>query len=150
MAFFSQSLSRCFCFSISWGNILCIAVLLCSFEAKSNADDEYLKMLEGEAEDVKLDQSSQLKNKEQINKDSTDGITKTDWKWDGDLEGDALPKGLAHDEFATMLKQHFYGTFVFYRKLNSVDQETVYYHYTKSSSAGLDSIRDDILGHLKK
>lgn len=144
MAFLSQSLFSRLCF-----NILCIAVLLCSFEARSNADDEYLKMLDGEAEDVKLDQSSQIKNKKQIKAVSTDSITKTDWKWDGDLEGDVLPKGLAHDEFAALLKQHFYGTFVFYRKLTSVDQENVYYHYTKSSSANLDSIRENILNYLK-
>jgi len=130
-------------------NILCIAVLLASFEAVAS-DDAYLKMLEGEAEDVQLDQSGQLKDKQQTNNDTTDVITKTNWKWEGDLEGDALPAGLAQDEFASLLKQHFYGTFVFYRKLNSVDQQTVYYHYTKASKADLDSIRQDILNLLKK
>ena len=143
MAFDSRLL-----FSRSIFNILCIAVLLCSFQAKSS-DDDYLKMLEGEAEDVKLDQSGQLKDKEGINKDAS-GITKTNWKWEGDMESDVLPKGLAQDEFATVLKQNFYGSFVFYRKLNSIDQSTVYYHYTKSSSADLESIRQDILNHLKK
>ena len=129
-------------------NVLCIAVLLCSFRAMAT-DDEYLKMLEGEAEDVKLDQSGQLKDKEQ-KETGTSGITKTNWKWEGDLEGDVLPQGLAQDEFATLLKQNFYGTFVFYRKLNSVDKQTVYYHYSTVSSAELDSIRQDILNHLKK
>ena len=135
-------------FSRSFFNILCIAVLLCSYKAVAS-DDEYLKMLEGEAEDVKLDQSGQLQDKEQIDT-GTAGITKTNWKWEGDLEGDDLPPGLAQDEFATLLKQSFYGTFVFYRKLNSVDQQTVYYHYAKASPAALDSIRQDILDHLKK
>jgi len=139
MAFFSQSVFQ----------ILMTVCLLCGFNAHAVADD-YLKMLEAEAEDVKLDQSSQLKDKEQINKDSTDGILKTNWRWEGDLLGDVLPIGLAQDEFATLLKQEFYGTFVFYRKLNSVDQSTVYYHYSKSSTAALDAIRDDILSHLKK
>jgi len=139
MALFSQSVFK----------ILTVITLLCGLNTIAIADD-YLDMLEAEAEDVKLDQSSQLKDKEQIKKGSTDGITKTNWKWEGDLVGDKLPPGLAQDEFATLLKQNFYGTFVFYRKLNSVDQRTVYYHYTKSSPAKLDSIRDDILNHLKK
>ncbi len=139
MAFFSRSVF----------NILCIAVLLCSFKAAAN-DDEYLKMLEGEAEDLKLDQSGQLKDKEQINKDSRDVITKTNWEWEGDLEADGLPSGLAQNEFASLLKQRFYGTFAFYRKLNSVDQQTVYYHYSKEPSANLDSVRQDILDNLKK
>jgi hypothetical protein len=139
MAFFGQSVFK----------ILIVIFVLCAFSVTASADD-YLDMLEAEAEDVKLDQSSQLKDKEQINKDSTDGITKTNWIWEGDLVGDSLPANLAQDEFATLLKQNFYGTFVFYRKLNSVDQRTVYYHYTQSSPAKLDPIRDDILNHLKK
>ena len=61
-----------------------------------------------------------------------------------------MPSGLAQDEFATLLKQNFYGSFVFYRKLNSNDQDTVYYHYTKASPADLDTIRQDILDHLKR
>jgi len=138
MAFSGQSVYK----------ILTVIMLLCGLSTVVKADD-YLKMLEAEAEDVRLDQSSQLKDKEQANMDSTDGITKTNWKWEGDLSGNNLPSGLAQDEFATLLKHSFYGTFVFYRKLNSVDQRTVYYHYTKSSNADLDSIRDDILDHLK-
>lgn len=70
--------------------------------------------------------------------------------WEGDLEGDVLPPGLAQDEFASLLKQNFYGSFVYYRKLNSLDQQTVYYHYTKASPANLDDIRQDILDHLKR
>ena len=135
-------------FSRTFFNTLCITALLCSYQAMAS-DDEYLRMLEGEAEDVKLDQSGQLKDKEKVNNDSS-VITKTNWKWEGDLEGDNLPSGLAQDEFATLLKQSFYGTFVFYRKLNSVDQQTVYYHYSKASPAALDPIRQDILNHLKK
>jgi hypothetical protein len=128
-------------------NILCIAALLCSYKAVAS-DDEYLKMLEGEAEDVKLDQSGQLKDTAQID-NSSSGITKTNWKWEGDLEGDTIPPGLAQDEFATLLKQNFYGTFAFYRKLNSVDQQTVFYHYSQTSPANLDAIRQDILNLLK-
>lgn len=134
MAFFGRSV-----FNI-------VIVLLSTFNAQA---DDYLKMLESEAEDVKLDQSGQLKDKERISDDDS-GITKTDWNWEGDMNGDVLPPGLARDEFATLLKQHFYGTFVFYRKLNSIDQNTIYHHYKKSSPAELEPIRQDILSHLKK
>jgi len=113
MAFFSRS---AFNFVI---------VLLSTFNAQAS-DDDYLKMLESEAEGVKLDQSGQLKGKQQISDDDS-GITKTNWNWEGDMNGDVLPPGLAQDEFATLLKQHFYGTFVFYRKLNSVDQNILFW-----------------------
>ena len=112
-------------------------------------DDEYLKMLEGEAEDLELDKSGQLKEKEQADKSATEAITKKNWKWEGDLQGDILPPGLAQDEFTTLLKQNFYGSFAFFNKLNSIDQQTVYLHYTKASPAHLEAIRQDILDHLK-
>ena len=136
-------------FSRTATNILCIAAFLCSSMAIAT-DDEYLKMLEGEAEDLTLDQSGQLKETKTESKNSTEGIVKKDWKWEGDLNGDILPPGLAQDEFATLLKDNFYGSFVFYRKLNTNDQKTVYYHYTKASTAHLDVIRQDILDHLKR
>ncbi len=135
-------------------NSLCMTVFLFSMKAVAT-DDAYLKMLEGEAADVQLDRSGQLKDNEPVADSSSpdsssQGITKKNWTWEGDLEGDVLPPGLAQDEFASLLKQNFYGSFVFYRKLNSLDQETVYYHYTKASPANLDDIRQDILDHLKR
>lgn len=129
-------------------NILFISALLLSFKAIAT-DDEYLKMLEGEAEDLKLDQSGQLKRTED-DTDSSADLTNATWKWEGDLEGNTIPKGLAQDEFGSLLKQNFYGTYVFFRKLNSVDQHTVYYHYTEAPQADLDSIRQEILNLLKK
>ena len=130
-------------------NSLCITVLLFSMKAVAT-DDAYLRMLEGEAEDVQLDKSGQLTDNESVVDNSSQGITKKNWTWEGDLEGDVLPPGLAQDEFASLLKQNFYGSFVFYRKLNSLDQQTVYYHYTKATPANLDDIRQDILDHLKR
>ena len=130
-------------------NSLCVSALLFSMNAVAT-DDAYLRMLEGEAEDVSLDKSGQLKDTEQADESSKEGITKKNWTWEGDLEGDILPSGLAQDEFASLLQQNFYGSFVFYRKLNSNDQDTVYYHYTKASPANLDAIRQDVLDHLKR
>ncbi len=120
------------------------------------AEDDYLKMLESEASGLELDKSGQLTSpaaSDEAGSDKASGhkvITKTDWKWEGELNGDLLPKGLAQDEFATLLEQHFYGTFVFFRKLDSNDQKTVYYHYKKSPQPDLDDVRQDILGLLKR
>jgi hypothetical protein len=127
---------------------LIFIVLLSMFNAQAS-DNDYLKMLESEAEDAKLDQSGQLKDKKQVSEENS-AITKWNWNRDGDINSDALPPGLTQDEFATLLKQNFYGTFVFYRKLNSVDQNTIYYHYKNASPAVLEPVRQDILSHLKK
>lgn len=139
MAFFSRTAI----------NISCVTALLCSLNAVAT-DDEYLKMLESEAEGLEIDKSGQLEHKELTEKSSTESLIKENWKSEGVLDGNVLPPGLAQDEFVTLLKQNFYGSFVFYRKLNSIDQQTVYYHYTKALPAYLDSIRQDILEHLKK
>ena len=128
-------------------NILCIIAFLCPAGAMAG-DDEYLKMLEGEAEDVQLDQTGQLKDKVETEY-SASGETITNGKSKDVLEGNIFPPNLNQDEFVALLKQNFYGSFAFYRKLNSIDQQTVYYHYTKASPASLDSIRQEILGHLK-
>ena len=131
--------------------IRALVVVLFTWSASVAAsDDAYLKMLEGEAEDLQLDQSGQLKNEASVENSSSDTVNETDWKWEGDLLADSLPRGMAQDEFAAVLKQSFYGTFVFFRKLNSVDQQTVYYHYSKSDNPNLDSIREHILSLLKK
>lgn len=122
--------------------VICITAVFCSFEANSSGD----KNIKTPA-DEKIDQSGQLKVKKQSNKDFTENMLQIHWQ--GDLESDVVPQGLAHDELVTVLKERFYGTFVFYRRLNSVDQETVYSHYLKSSSADIDSIRKIIMNHLK-
>ena len=139
MAFFSRTVI----------NISSVTILLFSLKVVAT-DDDYMKMLEAEAEDLEVDKSGQLEFKEQTNKSSTDSLIKENWKSEGVLEGDILPPGLAQDEFVTVLKQNFYGSFVFYRKLNSIDQKTIYYHYTKASPAYLDPIRQTILNYLKK
>ena len=127
-----------------------VAAFLMWSTSVAASDDAYLKMLEGEAEDLQLDQSGQLKDEPSVDNSSSDTVNNTEWKWEGDLLADSLPKGLTQEEFASVLKQNFYGTFVFFRKLNSVDQQTVHYHYSKSDNPNLDSIREHILSLLKK
>ena len=100
-------------------------------------------MLEGEAEEIELDKSGQLK--QQVDKADAGDYASKDWDWDGNT----FPSGLAREEFVSFLKQNFYGSYAFFSKLNSIDQETVYYHYKKASPAHLDDIRQDIMGLLK-
>ncbi len=130
--------------------ILFFAAFLNSFQVMAT-DDAYLKMLEGEAEDSTLDQSGQLHEQEVVKvKSAKESIKKTNWTWEGNLEGDILPPGLAQDEFTSLLEQNFYGTFVFYRKLSSIDRQTVHYHYSKNQKAELDAVRKEILDLLKR
>jgi hypothetical protein len=126
----------------------CITVLLFSLSAVAT-DDDYLKMLEQEANGLEVDKSGQLGNTEQNDNTTIEGLIKENWTSDGVLRGDEIPSGLTQDEFVGLLKQNFYGSYIFFTKLNSIDQQTVYYHYTKASPAYLESIRQDILELLK-
>lgn len=127
----------------------CVATLLCPFKVMAT-DSGYLTMLESEAEALQLDQSGQLKNKEDDVAIATEGLGVKDWAWKGGLESDILPSGLNRDEFTKLLQQNFFGSFAFYRKLSSIDQQTVYYHYTQASPANLEVIRQDIMDHFKR
>ncbi len=123
--------------------------LLCLLSFGVPADD-YLKMLENEAADLKLDQSGQIEKTQPVQAPDKEVITKTQWNWEGELEGDKLPTGLSNEAFSSLLQQHFYGTYVFYRKLNSNDKKTLFYHYSQSREPDLDDVRKDILGLLKQ
>ena len=131
-------------------SVLLMSGILMLFSSNVFAEDDYLKMLESEAEDLELDQSGQINDTKRDGVVDKENITKADWTWDGELEGNILPAGLAQNEFGSLLKQQFYGTFVFYRKLNSNDQKTVYYHYSKSPKPDLDDVRKDITDRLKQ
>jgi len=127
-----------------------IMVLFLGTHAAVAEDDAYLEMLEGEAEKLSLDQSGQL-NKEEDADDAKSGKgIKLNAKWGAAATSDILPPGIPEDVFPAYLKKNFYGTYVFYRKLNAVDKRTIYYHYSENESANIDTVREDILSHLKE
>lgn len=130
-------------------NAFVVVLFLGSYEVVA-ADDAYLKMLEGEAEDLNLDQTGQL-NKEEENTDKTKKRKTLDSRalWDSAAGSDVLPTGLTEEKFPDFLKKNFYGTYLFYKKLNTIDQRTIYYHYSKNKSADIDAVRKDILSHIK-
>ena len=109
------------------------------------ADDAYMMMLEGEAADLKLDQSGQLKKKQQ-----KPGAEKKAFEWNGELEEEKLPGGLGIEQFEAFLQQYFYGTYVFFNKLNSTDKNTVYYRYSQADKPELENVRKNVMALLKQ
>ena len=108
------------------------------------ADDAYLKMLNGEAEELELDQSNQLKQEEKKTP------VKKNVLFGGELRSDEIPKGLLQDEFEAALQQNFYGTYVFFKKLDSTDKQTVYYRYNKADTSDVEVIRQNIMDLLTR
>jgi len=107
-------------------------------------DDAYLQMLEDEAANVQLDHGGQLE--QENNKRSAE----TRFEWNGEIEAESLPKGLGQEEFETFLQKYYYGTYVFFKKLNATDKDTVYYRYSKADIPGLENVRQDVMALLKK
>lgn len=128
--------------------IVAVTVFLSSFETVV-ADDEYLKMLEQEAKGLEVDKSGQLEQIQEADDDAAGNIMNINLKSAGSLDSGVMPPDLSQGEFVAVLKENYYGSFVFYQKLNSNDQQTVYYHYSESKPAYLDAIRRDILDLLK-
>ena len=108
--------------------------------------DAYLKMLEGEAASLQLDQSGQLQKQEnqQIQ-------VRQVFEWKGQVkQQDAVPKGLEREQFEKYLQENFYGTYVFYNKLNTTDRDTVYYRYSKAEKPDLENVRKNVMMLLKQ
>lgn len=127
---------------------LCICmVMLCMLASTPSlaTDDAYLKMLNGEAEELELDQTGQLKQEEQ----KSTHIKQSDM-WGGGLQSDEIPKGLLPEEFEGMLKQNFYGTYMFFNKLDSADKQTVFYRYSKADTPDAEAIRQSIMDLLRR
>ncbi|MGD2054052.1 MAG: hypothetical protein PVG45_08080 [Gammaproteobacteria bacterium] len=109
------------------------------------ADDAYLKMLEGEAASVELDQTGQLH--EEQTKDSASSA----FEWNGrELEADSLPKGLDMEQFEMFLQKNFYGTYVFFAKLNTTDKNTVFYRYSQADQPDLENVRQNVMSLHKQ
>ncbi len=136
------------CFRRYGVGFTCLALLVFSC-GSSAGEDDYLKMLEGEAEEVSLDSSGQLKKHEALSREEAKVVLKEDWEWEGEIDSEYMPPGLAQDEFATYLKQYFYGTFVFYRKLTPPDRDRIFAEYDRLRKPRLDALRDNILDYLR-
>jgi len=125
-------------------SIICVIIVWMLAAPSFAAEDAYLKMLEGEAENLELDKSSQLTGGEQHLSVNSRHL------WEKELSDGQLSAGLEQKEFEQALRQNFYGTFVFFDKLDSTDKQTIYYRYSKMAEPDLDVIRKDILGLLKQ
>ena len=129
--------------------ILCLGLaFVAAFVAAFNvhaADDDYLKMLEAEAEGSHIDDSGQAK-RHAATATSAPAVAETK-KWVGECDyiSDAMPTGLQWEEFASYIKQCSLGTYVFYRRLDPNSQSTVYKSYTAMSPTNLSVLKEEVL-----
>jgi len=119
-------------------------LMLAAMPARA-ADDAYMEMLEAETADLRLDQSGQLKKEEK-----NQGPTNKAFEWNGELQGENIPKGLGKDQFEAFLQKNFYGTYMFFNKLNTTDKNTIYYRYSQAAKPDLEKVRHNVMTLLKQ
>ncbi len=140
MVFFSRSVFNTF--SI----VVLLVVLLATFNAQA-ADDEYLKQLASEVKNVHLDKSGQRNNNNTAHNASGDAKQRK-WVGECDYSNEVMPAGLAWAEFSSYLKQCSLATFVYYRRLDSDLQRSVYNTYSKASTMKSSKLKKDILTYF--
>lgn len=107
------------------------------------ADDAYLKALQAEAQTV-----SGKPGEEKAEPAAPANVTKKGWALSDQIIGGELPKELSQQDFEATLENSFYGTFMFYSKLNTADKVDVYQEYQRKGT--IENIRNKVMSLLKK
>jgi hypothetical protein len=131
-------------FSRSLFTVLCIIIALGASSAQ--AADDYLKMLEAEAEDLHLDKSGQRENSGVVHSKPVDG--RRDWDGECDYMDEAMLPGVVWEEFSSYIKQCYLGTYAYYRRLDDNLQRTIYNSYKKNTPVKQTTLKKEILNYF--
>ena len=126
------------------GNILaylCATILLCSQNVIAS-EDNYLSLLEAEAENSRLD-SGESDNKHHV----AINVENKDWLGECGSIDDVLPSNIGQEEFSSYLEQCSMTTFSLYRRLDSDSQQSVYKSYVSTASLKVSELRKKIFKH---
>ncbi len=124
--------------------VLCIIIALCT--PNVYAGDDYLKMLEAEAEDLHLDKSGQRENSSIVHsKPATD---RRDWDGECDYVDEAMLPGVVWEEFSSYIKQCYLGTYAYYRRLDDNLQRSIYNSYKKNAPVKQTTLKKEILNYF--
>ena len=124
--------------------LLLSAGLFCVLSSSVVAEDAYMDAINAEAEGLAVDPGTQSDNqKTQVPGSSFTG----GWDSDGQSLGEGLERGLDQVDFEDALEEGYYGSYIFYKNLNTVKQNKVYKAYEQG--ADIDGLRELII-QLKK
>jgi hypothetical protein len=121
-----------------------VAGLSYLFFSPAYAEDPYMDALNAEAEDLQVDPGTES---EQQRTNIPGGSFTGGWDREGQSMSDGLERGLDQADFEDALEEGYYGSFIFYKNLNTGKQEQVYKAYQQG--ADIDGLRDLII-QLKK
>ena len=126
--------------------ILCVSIVL--FTCDAVASDDYMKLLEAEADGTELDPGGQSKTNTTVHRAPVN-VDRRDWQGECDYVNDVLALGVVWEEFASHLKQCSLGTYVFYRRLDLDSQRLVYINnYSKNAPTKLSILKKAIFKYF--
>lgn len=107
--------------------------------------DNYLQGLTNEAGTTRVDDSGQIVTRE-LDNSGAKGASESAWDIDSQSL-DVLQAGLERGEFEALLKQNYYASYTFYKKLDPTSKSLVYKTYLKSPAIGV--VRNQIISLSK-
>lgn len=112
---------------------------------QAQSSDDYLKQLDSEASDLSLDRKTHSTENPARARDMRSATGVVGVPANGEDQG--LPPGLTQDAFEQALKQHYMGSYIFYRRLNQEDRLQLYRDYQQDPDPI--RLRQKILNMLK-
>ncbi len=110
-------------------------------------DDDYMKILETEAENSTVDQGVSTESYNVIQGHTVERAERT-WLGECNYTVDILPPDLVKEEFSSYLKQCVMASFTFYRRLEPGAKSLIYKDYKKSTLVKLSTLRKNILKYF--
>jgi len=124
-------------------NYFCAMIVVYSQNVIAN-DDEYLSLLEAEAENTSLDSGKSIE-KIRTNRKLPINVKNKEWLGQCGSIGSVLPSNIQREEFFSYLEQCSMTTFSLYRRLDNSVQHSVYKKYAETSSIKVSTLRKEIL-----
>lgn len=131
---------------------LCLISILSSHTVLASNNDNYIKLLESEAVETRLDQGSGL-NQKNVPKDAVSNVSvralaNKEWHGECDYVKDTVSSDVIEEEFHSFVKQCAMGTFIYYRQLDFNSKHSVYKNYKLSIPMRLKTLRENILSYF--
>lgn len=126
----------------SAGQLLVLLAGIGMVAISHGADDDYLKALKEETQAITKGEAAAPAAP------AAEAKPPQGWSASGQGLGEGLPPDLSQEQFEAALKSSYFGTFVFYNKLNDADKAQVYEAY--QSNAQISHIRETTTTLLKK
>jgi len=128
--------------------LLLLSILLNGYSgmAAAQSNSDYLQTLQGEASNLNLDKETKVEEKKEGVSSTASSVSKG---WGGQAGAIVeLTPGLSIDQFETVLKNNYIGSYLFYKRLDNSRKDEVFRFYQENPDPSI--IRNKILQVSKK